>query len=57
MEIRPEQLISELCERVSQETDQAELHRLIARLIECLNARQRERDQARAHSPTDGRLT
>ena len=61
MEMRPEQLISEICERVTKETDHAELRRLIARLIECLDARQREQNQVRAnlnhHSPQNHRDT
>lgn len=44
MDIDPEQLIEELCELVAKETDYAELRRLIARLIESLDARQKRRD-------------
>lgn len=44
MDIDPEQLVEELCELVAKETDSAELRRLIARLIESLDARQKQRD-------------
>jgi hypothetical protein len=50
MEMLPEQLISELCERVTKETDQTELRRLIAQLIESLDARQREQNQVTANA-------
>ena len=43
MDIDPEQLIEELCGLVAKETDYAELRRLIARLIESLDARQKQR--------------
>lgn len=56
MEISPEQLIDELCELVAKETDYTELRRLIARLIECLDARQKERDQAKPNSAPDEQL-
>jgi hypothetical protein len=44
MDIDPEQLVEELCELVAKETDSSELRRLIARLIESLDARQKQRD-------------
>lgn len=44
MEIDSEQLVEELCELVAKETDSTELRRLIARLIESLDARQKQRD-------------
>ena len=43
MDINPEQLIEELCGLVAKETDSAELRRLIGRLIESLDARQKQR--------------
>lgn len=53
MEISTEQLIDELCELVAKETDYAELRRLIARLSECLDGRQKERNHARENSAPD----
>jgi hypothetical protein len=51
MDISPERLIEELCELVAKEKDYTELKRLIGQLIQCLDARQKEREQAKANSP------
>lgn len=53
MDIDPEQLIEELCGLVAKETDSAELRRLIARLIESLDARQKQRDGKTNASPEE----
>ena len=56
MDIDPEQLVEELCELVAKETDSAELRRLIARLIESLDARQKQRD-GKADAPPEQQST
>jgi hypothetical protein len=56
MDIDPEQLVEELCELVAKETDFAELRRLIARLIESLDARQKQRD-GKADAPPEQQST
>ena len=56
MHIDPEQLVEELCELVAKETDSAELRRLIARLIESLDARQKQRD-GKANAPPEEQST
>ena len=56
MDIDPEQLVEELCELVAKETDSAELRRLIARLIESLDARQKQR-HGKANAPPEGQST
>jgi hypothetical protein len=56
MDIDPEQLIEELCELVAKETDYAELRRLITRLIESLDARQKQRD-GKANFPSEKQST
>jgi len=56
MDIDPEQLVQELCELVAKETDSAELRRLIARLIESLDARQKQR-HGKANAPPEGQST
>jgi len=50
MHIDPEQLVEELCELVAKETDSAELRRLIARLIDSLDARQKQKNR-KANAP------
>jgi hypothetical protein len=55
MDISPERLIEELCELVAKETDYTELKRLIGQLIQCLDARQKEREQA--NSPPEEQST
>lgn len=56
MDIDPEQLVEELCELVAKETDSSELRRLIARLIESLDARQKQRD-GKANAPPEEQST
>ena len=56
MDIDPEQLVEELCELVAKETDSAELCRLIARLIESLDARQKQRN-GKANAPAEEQST
>ncbi|MGC2194871.1 MAG: hypothetical protein WA628_09350 [Terriglobales bacterium] len=57
MDIRPEQLIDELFELVAKEKDYAQLRRLLGQLIACLDARQKERDQAKTNSPPEEQST
>ena len=56
MDIDHEQLVEELCALVAKETDSAELRRLIARLIESLDARQKQRD-GNANAPPEEQST
>jgi hypothetical protein len=49
MDINPEKVIEQLYELVAKEKDYSELRRLIAQLIECLEARQKNRQ----HTNTD----
>lgn len=51
MQISPEQLIEELCELVAKEKNYTQLQRLISRLIECLEARQKKRDREAGDPP------
>ncbi len=57
MDINSEQLIEELFELVAQEKDSTQLRNLLGQLIECLDARQRERERRKTNLPPEPRST
>ena len=57
MDINSEQLLEELFKLVAQEKDSTQLRNLLGQLIECLDARQRERERRKTNLPPEPRST